>query len=152
MDTSEMQELRQEPAGMGQGFLVVHVTTARGAIPLEGALVNIRQDAPAENGIRGEVIAVQVTGSDGNTNPLTLSAPRRSQSLTPGNGVQKPYATYHVEVQLEGYYTQNYANVPIFDGIAAIQPADLIPLPENGRTDSRTPDGDRFFESQAPDL
>ena len=41
---------------------------------------------------------------------------------------------------------------PIFDGIVAVQPADLIPLPENGRTDSRTPDGERFFESTAPDL
>ena len=151
MDTSERPEVRPTN-DMGQGFLVVHVTTARGAIPLEGALVNVRQDAPNEEGIRGDVIAALITGNDGNTEPLALPAPRRSQSLTPNNGAQKPYSTYHVEVQSEGYYTQNYANVPIFDGIAAIQPADLIPLPENGRTDSRTPDGDRFFESQSPDL
>ena len=151
MDTSERPEVRSTD-DMGQGFLVVHVTTARGAIPLEGALVNVRQDAPNEEGVRGDVIAALVTGNDGNTEPLTLPAPKRSQSLTPNNGAQKPYSTYHVEVQLEGYYTQNYANVPIFDGIAAIQPADLIPLPENGRTDSRPPNGDRFFESQSPDL
>ena len=151
MDTSERPE-GHPTNDMGQGFLVVHVTTARGAIPLEGALVNVRQDAPNGEGIRGDVIAALVTKNDGNTEPLALPAPRRSQSLTPNHGAQKPYSTYHVEVQLEGYYTQNYANVPIFDGIAAIQPADLIPLPENGRTDSRTPDGDRFFESQSPDL
>ena len=150
MDTSEMPVKRNE--NTGQGILVVHVTTARGAIPLEGALVNVRQDAPDESGISGDVIAALTTGNDGNTEPLTLPAPMRSESLTPNNGAQKPYSTYHLEVQLEGYYTQNYANVPIFDGIAAIQPADLIPLPENGRTDSRTPDGDRFFESEAPNL
>ena len=150
MDTSESPVKRNE--NTGQGILVVHVTTARGAIPLEGALVNVRQDAPDENGIRGDVIAALTTGTDGNTEPLTLPAPQRSQSLTPNHGAEKPFSTYHVEVQLEGYYTQNYANVPIFDGIAAIQPADLIPLPENGRTDSRTPDGDRFFESEAPNL
>lgn len=150
MDTSETPVKRNE--NTGQGILVVHVTTARGAIPLEGALVNVRQDAPNENGVRGDVIAALTTGNDGNTEPLTLPAPQRSESLTPNNGAEKPYSTYHVEVQLEGYYTQNYANVPIFDGIAAIQPADLIPLPENGRTDSRTPDGDRFFESESPNL
>ena len=151
MDTSERPEVRPID-DMGQGFLVVHVTTARGAIPLEGALVNVRQEIPNEKEIRGDIIAALTTGNDGNTEPLALPAPRRTQTLTPNHGTQKPYSTYHVEVQLEGYYTQNYANVPIFDGIAAIQPADLIPLPENGRTDSRTPDEDRFFESQAPDL
>ena len=26
----------------GQGLLLIHATTARGAIPLEGALVNVR--------------------------------------------------------------------------------------------------------------
>ena len=136
----------------GMGFLVVHVTTARGAIPLEGALVSVRSNKPNENGIPGEVIATRVSGNDGNTAPLPLSAPLRSQSLTPSNGQRKPYSTYHVEVRLEGFYTQYYANVPIFDGIAAIQPADLIPLPENRRPDSRTPDGERFFESESPDL
>lgn len=134
----------------GQGYLVVHVTTARGAIPLEGAQVNVRGYEPEFEEGRGDVIASLVTGRDGNTEPLPLPAPPRSESMQPGN--EKPYATYNIEVTLEGYFTQNYANVPIFDGIAAVQPADLIPLPENGRTDSRTPDGNRFFESSAPDL
>ena len=150
MDTSERPTPRN--TNMGQGYLVVHVTTARGAIPLEGAQVNVRDNRPEFETGRGDVIASLVTGNDGNTQPLQLPAPPRSESLQPNNGGEKPYATYHVEVQLEGYYTQNYANVPIFDGIAAIQPADLIPLPENGRTDSRTPDGQRFFESSAPEL
>ena len=136
--------------GMGQGYLVVHVTTARGAIPLEGAQVNVRNYDPEFEEGRGDVIASLVSGRDGNTEPLPLPAPPRSQSMQPGT--VKPYATYNIEVDLEGYFSQSYANVPIFDGIAAIQPADLIPLPENGRTDSRTPDGERFFESTAPDL
>lgn len=150
MDTSERPVPRNNDTG--QGFLVVHVTTARGAIPLEGAQVSVRDNRPEIEKGRGDVIASLVSGSDGNTQPLPLPAPPRSNSMQPMNGGQKPYATYHIEVQLEGYYTQNYANVPIFDGIAAVQPADLIPLPENGRTDSRTPDGDRFFESSAPNL
>ena len=137
-------------ANTGQGFLVVHVTTARGAIPLEGAQVNVRDYSPEFEAGRGDVIASLVSGRDGNTEPLPLPAPPRSNSLTPST--LPSYAVYNIEVTLEGYYDQSYANVPIFDGIAAIQPADMIPLPENGRTDSRTPDGERFFESTAPNL
>ena len=139
-----------ESINTGQGYLVVHVTTARGAIPLEGAQVSVRKSAEGDGIPKGDVIATLVSGRDGNTPSLPLPAPPRSNSMQPSQ--QKPYEPYHIEVSSDGYYRQSYANVPIFDGIAAIQPADLIPLPENGRTDSRSPDGNRFFESTAPDL
>lgn len=143
-----------EPLGTeatnGQGFLVIHVTTARGAIPLEGAQVTIRNylEEPTEE--RGDVIATLISGTGGNTAVLPLAAPPRSASLSPGNG--KPYASYIAEVRLEGYYDQTYSGIPVFDGITAIQPADLIPLPENGQSDSFTPDGTRDFESNTPNL
>ena len=148
MDMEERSTPLQD--GGGEGYLIVHVTTARGAIPLEGARVTVRHAEPMGNTPRGDVIASQISGRDGNTPPLSLPAPPRANSQQPSN--KKPYEPYHIEVSLEGFFKQSYANVPIFDGIAAIQPADLIPLPENGRTDSRTPDGERFFESTAPDL
>ncbi len=136
----------------GQGALVVHVTTARGAIPLEGAQVYVRSyDADGTDG-RGDVIRSLVSGRDGSTPIIWLPAPARSESLKPNGGGPPPFSTYIVEVFLEGYFMQNYINVPIFDGITAIQPADLIPLSENDKTDSRTPDGERFFESSAPNL
>ncbi|MBE6602261.1 MAG: hypothetical protein E7637_07160 [Ruminococcaceae bacterium] len=134
----------------GEGYLIVQVSTARGAIPLEGARVNIRSYPPDLTAGRGDVIASLVSGSDGRTERLSLPAPNRTESMQPGS--QKPFSTYNVEVHLEGYSDAIYQNVPIFDGIVAIQPAILIPLPENGRTDSRTPDGQRFFESSAPNL
>jgi hypothetical protein len=148
MNTEERNELAEDGGGMG--YLIVHVTTARGAIPLEGARVSVRRSDPTTNAPKGDVIASQASGRDGNTPALALPAPPRANSQHPGN--QKPYEPYHIEISLEGFFKQSYANVPIFDGIAAVQPADLIPLPENGRTDSRTPDGERFFESTAPDL
>ena len=135
---------------MGTGYLIVHVTTARGAIPLEGAQVDIRSYPPDGTEGQGDVIASLVTQRDGNTLPYPLPAPPRADSMRPGNG--RPYSVFLIEVHEDGYYSQTYSNVPIFDGIVAIQPADLIPLPENERTDSRTPDGERFFESTAPDL
>ena len=134
----------------GMGYLIVHVTTARGAIPLEGAQVDIRSYPPDGTEGQGDVIASLVTQRDGNTLPYPLPAPPRADSMRPGS--EKPYSSFFIEVHEDGYYSQTYSNVPIFDGIVAIQPADLIPLPENERTDSRTPDGERFFESAAPDL
>ncbi len=146
-----MEERIPTETEAGEGRLIVHVTTARGSIPLEGAQVSILKDTGDQNTPPGEVIATLTSGRDGNTPILTLPAPPRSQSLRPTNGAP-PFSTYHIEVRLEGYFNQDYIQVPIFDGIVAIQPADMIPLPENGRTDSRTPDGNRFFESSAPEL
>ncbi len=134
----------------GQGYLIVHVTTARGAIPLEGAQIVIRNylDPPAED--RGDAVATLVSGRDGNTVRLPLSAPPRISSTKPNNG--PPFASYVAEVRLEGYYDRIYSGIPIFDGITAIQPADLIPLPENGTPDSFTPDSTQATEGEAPDL
>ena len=135
---------------MGQGYLVVRVSTARGAIPLEGAQVDVRTNPVDLSKGRGDVIASLTSGVDGKTLPLSLPAPPRSQSMQPGNA--PPFSTYTIEVFLEGYTNQTYQNVPIFDGVVAVQPVILIPLPENGRTDSRTSDGERFFESSSPNL
>lgn len=144
-------EERNAPMGnVGEGGLVVRVSTARGAIPLEGARVEVRSIDGALDTGRSDVIASLVSGRDGNTELIRLPAPPKSASLSPGNG--KPYATYLIEVTLEGYLRQDYQDVPIFDGIIAVQPADLIPLPENGRTDGRSPDGETVFEGGSPDL
>ena len=62
------------------------------------------------------------------------------------------YALYQAEVTLEGYFDQNYFGIPVFDGITAIQPAILIPLPENGTNGIPRPDGLRVFENSTADL
>ena len=148
MNSSNSRNGQEENTGLG--FLIVRATTARGAIPIEGALVSVRSYDPELQDGRGDVVFSAVTNRDGNTPPIPLSAPPRESSLTAGN--PHPFTSYLVDVYNEGYSALNYINVPIFDGITAIQPADLIPLPENGRTDSRTPDSEQFFESSAPDL
>jgi hypothetical protein len=70
--------------------------------------------------------------------------------MSPGNG--KGYESYGLTVTKEGYYRQEYVNVPIFEGITAIQTADLIPLPDNGQTDNAIPDGTIIFETENPNL
>ena len=130
----------------GYGYMIVRVTTARGAIPLEAATVTVSNYDPGFANGRGEVIAVYTTDSSGLTERFALPAPPRALSMSPGNG--KSYQTYNISVTKEGYYQQYYINAPVFEGITSIQNADMIPLPDNGQTDNFTPDGNIFFETE----
>lgn len=149
-----MEQKRPEGEPIGRGILIFRVTTARGAIPLEGAQVTVYYHLPEPDTDRGNAIAVLYTDRDGKTEPLFLPAPSRALSMRPSNGESngKPFSTYDADVLLDGYQRQSYSLIPIFDGITSIQPSDLIPLPENGKPDFVTPDDDNFTEGQSPDL
>ena len=108
------------------GYLTVRVSTAGGAIPLEGAAVNIR-GANVED---SAVIYALATNSDGLTPTVSLSTPPRENSETPQN-TQPPYAVYNVDVFKEGYSPAFFNNVPIFSGINSVQPVILLPELEN---------------------
>ena len=143
------------PAEMtGQGKLVFQITTANGAIPLEGAEIILRKfRSPTESTEQAEVVAVLYSGEDGKTRVLTLPAPARSLSLEPAeNGAPPPYALYDAEVNLDNYFTQSYIRIPVFDGITSIQRASLVPLPESGYSQGIRPDGEKFFEGEGPNL
>ena len=132
----------------GMGGIVVRVTTASGAIPIEDALVTISEYG---TGNGGDIVATLKTNSSGLTEKISLPAPPRSMSLSPGNG--KSYSSYVIEVQKDGYNNQQYINVPVFDGVIAVQNADIVPLPENGETDRADPyNPGIFYESEAPRL
>ena len=134
------------------GFLVVQVTTARGAIPLEGAQVNVLTyeplDPPPEKLTDGNVVAVLTTDRDGNTPTIRLPAPPCSNSESPDSG--RPYALYQCTVRLNGYYDQTHVGIPVYEGITVIQPVVLIPLSEDG-TDLPAPET-RYFETEADQI
>ncbi len=132
------------------GYLVVHVTTARGAIPLEGAAVSIRQNEDADTTPRADILYATTTNRDGNTERITLSAPPRENSMSPSE--VPPFSTYHLEVRREGYGMQSFVALPIFAGITAVQPVDLIPLSEDGTGNVLRPSDERFFENSPADL
>ena len=136
----------------GQGKLVFQITTAGGAIPLEGAEVTLRQSrGPTDAG--GDVLTVLYSGRDGKTEVLPLPAPARGYSLEPArDGAPVPYALYNADVRMDGFYKQSYIRIPVFDGITSIQRASLIPLPENGFEGGIRPDGSVFIEGENPDL
>ena len=141
----------------GTGRLVFRVTTAQGAIPLEGAQVIVRdfnEEGTTGGGAGGgDTRCILYSGADGRTESVDLPAPSRSLSLEAAPPNQPlPYALYNAQVALSGYYIQNYSRIPLFDGITSVQQADLIPLPENGIPDGSTADENRFTEGQSPNL
>ena len=125
-----------------QGYLIVNVYAARGAIPIEDALVTISyQDSslPSPH-------AVLQTNKSGTTPKISLPAPPRTLSLSPQNGETNllpplPYALYNIEIVKEGFYPVVDIGVKVFSGITAIQNTDLIPrsqaLPGTFYTDDK---------------
>ena len=137
----------------GLGKLVFQITTAGGAIPLEGAEIILREFRSKSDGNGGDVVAVLYSGADGKTEVLPHPAPARSLSREPArDGAPVPYALYNADVNLDNYYTQSYIRIPVFDGITSIQRASLIPLPENGYSQGLRPDSEKFYEGESPDL
>ncbi len=123
----------------GRGYLIVSVRAGEGAIPLEGALVTLRGGDATE----GDAIASFITDQSGNTPRITLPAPPRINSESPDGG--KPYASYSADISLDGYYSNLYTNIPIFDTITSVQTAYLTPLPEDG---SRRGDAEFIFDAR----
>ena len=127
------------------GALVVSVFTASGALPVSNALVTIRSSEKEDSG----VFSVLVTDQSGNTPKIVLPTPPSSESESPGN--KKPYATYTIEVDKEGYYPRQYINVPIFANTTSIQPVNLVPSSEYGG-ESLPPIDSNITEGQNPNL
>ncbi|MBQ8552415.1 MAG: hypothetical protein IJ428_06345 [Clostridia bacterium] len=106
------------------GYLIVNVSTARGAIPLSGAAVTVMYEEPAGSSI----FTVLTTDMSGKTSKIELPAPARALSEVPGN--IKPYSTYTLQIEKDGYYTVTNTNVPVFAGVTSIQPVEMLPLAE----------------------
>ena len=117
----------------GTGYLRIEVTTARQAVPVEGAYVVVRQMGD------GDVQLERVMRTDSEGKTATISLPTVPASLSMNPGTAHPYTEYTVQVDMPGYISVRDFNIPIYDGIVAIQPVDLSPLPE-GDTNNATQD------------
>ena len=126
----------------GTGYLRIEVTTARQAVPVEGAYVIVRQMGD------GDVNLERVMRTDSEGKTATISLPTVPASLSMHPGTPHPYTEYSVQVDVPGYISVRDFNIPIYDGIVAIQPVELSPLPE-GDTDGPAQD---IYESAPLDL
>ena len=106
------------------GYLVVRVSTARGAIPLENATVSVRGTSLQSS----DIIYSLETDESGLTPRLPLPAPPKSNSLSPDQST--PYSLWSIDVFKKGYVTARYESVPVYPDITSVQNAELIPLSE----------------------
>lgn len=125
----------------GTASLIVRTFTAREALPLEGALVIVSRYIGSDPTLQW----MGLTDISGNTPRILLPAPDKGLSERPGE--ERPYAAYIVQAVKEGYYTAEFRNVPVFAGVSAVQPVEMIPLPGQPGIGPQT-----IVVERAPDL
>lgn len=126
-------------ATQDEGYLVVKVSTARGAIPLVDASVTVRGGDAETSG----VLYALRTDRDGKTPRVTLPTPPKSASQTPGT--VPPYAVYNIDVFKDGYIPLFFQQVPIFPAVLSVQPAVMVPA-EQPSGGMRSPYGQQSSE------
>ena len=105
------------------GNIRVRTYAASGALPIDGVLVKIY----GTDDYNKDVIYSLLTDEDGITRELSVPAPPRAYSAAPG-AKETPYSVYNVEISKSGFYPKRIDNVPIFQGINAVLPIEMIPL------------------------
>ena len=104
------------------GRLSVRALTGGGALPVQGAVVRINGAGEENSGVEYSL----VTDLDGVTAPLTLKAPPLELSLNPGPN-EAAYSLYDLEISADGYYTKRVFDIPVFEGVSAVQVVDMVP-------------------------
>lgn len=104
------------------GQLIIAVKTAGGALPVENAVVTVKNTD-------GAIISVFFTDSNGRTPKLKLMAPPIANSEAP-NQSGPAFYSYNVDTDRQGYTSVRNIGVPIYPGITSIQPVELVPVSE----------------------
>lgn len=106
------------------GTLIFRIFTSDASLPVEGATVLIRAEAPPE-----KLLGLRVTNSSGETDPVMIATPALSLSQTPENTIQ-PWTGLQVIVEHPDYERTALTGLQVFPGIETIQTVRLIPLPQ----------------------
>ena len=108
---------------MQTGTVQVHVYTSRANLPLEGATVVITQRDDLGRDI---LLSTQKTDESGNTAPITIAAPPRSGSLSPGE--RQAFSYVDITADAPRYERVVIRDVQIFPGIVSLQAVQMLPL------------------------
>lgn len=103
------------------GRLTAIVTTLRTLYPVPGAKVTVFTG----NYDDMTVLDTAFTDSSGRTEAFILPAPNRDLSLTSGAS-DKPYASYNMLVQADGYIDNIHLNIPVFSGVYSLQRSNMM--------------------------
>ena len=121
------------------GYITLAVKTAGGALPVENAIVTVKDNA-------GAILYVVFTDKSGRTPSLIVPAPPKSNSSSPNTG-EPPFYTYNIDTDKQGFVSVRNLSVPVYPGITSIQPVEMLPIAEGQRGTPIT-----FNESGAPNL
>jgi len=100
------------------GNIQVRVFAARGALPIDQALVVVSDS-------QGIEYARLYTDAGGETSLVQLPTPAMVNSLTPN--LAEAYATYYITISHPAYQTLNALPVQLFTGVISILPVNLVP-------------------------
>ena len=146
MENTDNYQLQAAIPYIGEGYLIMNVASANGALPINDAHIQIT-GADMQN---SDIEYNLTTNESGLSEKITLKTPRKELSLSPGtpNG----YARYTAIVKKDGYYTQTFTNLPVFDGITSIQPARLVPLAPYNSENFDPSNEQKFNENSSAEL
>ncbi len=117
------------------GSLQIKASAATDALPIKNAVVKIT----GSDEYNGEIKYSLQTDNNGLTRLLELPAVSKEFSLNYGEA-EKPYTSYDIVLSKEGFYTKRIVNVPIFEGIRAVLPVEMIPIAYNINGDVAIPE------------
>lgn len=107
------------------GYLTFQITESsavKGLSPIPNAKVTVSK-AIGDSYYFSKILTTTI---DGKTDPLGLPTVSSELSKVPGRG--RPYATYNATVEAQNYMTKSILDIPIFEGITAIQSVTLEPI------------------------
>lgn len=120
MDLPQEFPIAPAPTEEYHGSVKVRVFTAKGARPVEGAIVSVVREMDGKE----HLYALQRTNSSGETGVIQLPSP------PPTANQQAPqYYDYNIHVYAPGYYRESAMAMPVFPNILSLQNFDLIPFP-----------------------
>lgn len=124
------------------GYLRVTVRTAGGAIPVQRAIVTVKDENET-------LLAVFFTDESGNTPTLKVSAPPKENTESPNSG-GAAFFRYNIDTDKAGYKSVRNIGVPVYSGVTSVQPIELVPASEGAKAGYG--DQIKYNESEAPDL
>ena len=104
------------------GYIQVRAYTSFAAQPLANVAV-------AVTAADGTAIAMRLTDRSGKIDPIAVSVPPRSESLSP-DPEERPYTTVNLYARLKGYEQIEAENLQVFADTTTVQDLELIPLSE----------------------
>jgi len=104
------------------GELIAIVTSLRNIYPLKGAKVTVFTGNYYDN---MDILDTAFTDESGRTKAFILPTPAKALSETSGAS-EKPYSSYNMLVESDGYIDNIHLNIPVFSGVVSLQGSDMM--------------------------